>query len=190
MGQRMSKKNQPGGKQRDFGGTKDSSGRGFLGGLADVLDKLSELAETGRSLSGSGEFDAPSRHQSSSEVSKGLYGFSVKVGLGGDGDQVKVEPFGNLKVDRQAKPGVVVQEVREPAVDVMEEGDHVLIVAEMPGVGPDDIKLEVHDDVLTLTATADDKKYRKEVLLPKSCPRARMKLSCNNGIVKIRCPLN
>jgi len=186
----MSKKSEPGGKRHDFGGTKDSGARGFLGGLADVLDKLSELAETGRSLSSSGEFGTPSGHESKAEVLKGVYGFNVKVGLGGDGDQVKVEPFGNVKVDRQAKPGVVVQEMREPAVDVMEEGDHVLIVAEMPGVGPDDIKLEVHDDVLTLAATAGDKKYRKEVLLPKSCPRARMTLSCNNGIVKIRCPLN
>ncbi len=32
------------------------SNGGFLAGLADVIDKLSELAETGRTLSRSGEF--------------------------------------------------------------------------------------------------------------------------------------
>jgi HSP20 family protein len=65
----------------------------------------------------------------------------------------------------------------------------VLIVAEMPGISESDLKLEVHDDVLIVVAEAGDKKYRKEVLLPKSCPRERMTLSCNNGIVKIRCPM-
>jgi HSP20 family protein len=160
----------------------DSGAGGFLSGLAEVLDKLSELAETGRTLSRSGEFTSPSAKEF-----KGVYGFNVKVGLGGE--EPKVEPFGNIKLDRHAREGVVVQEVREPAVDVMEEGDHVLIVAEMPGVGAGDVKLEVHDDVLTLSAQTADKKYRKEVLLPKSCPRERMTLSCNNGIVKIRCPM-
>src|SRR5271170_3512631 len=128
----MTKKAEKSDRQSDFGPAPDSGGRGFMGGLADVLEKLSELAETGRNLSRSGEFGAPADHESSGKQLKGVYGFNVKVGLGGD--PVQVEPFGNIKVDRQAKPGVVVQEIREPPVDVMEEGDHVLIVAEMPGV--------------------------------------------------------
>jgi len=181
----MTKKTEKSDKQSGFGQFRDSGSRGFMGGLADVLEKLSGLDETGRNLSRGGELGADP--ESSGKQLKGVYGFNVKVGLGGD--PVQVEPFGNIKVDRQAKPGVVVQEVREPAVDVMEEGDHVLIVAEMPGVDADDVTLEVHDDVLTLAATAGDRKYRKEVLLPKKCPRERMTLSCNNGIVNIRCPL-
>src|SRR5215831_14979227 len=110
-----------------------AAGGGFLSGLADVLDKLSELAETGRTLSRSGEFNST---EPGGKEFKGMYGFSVKVGLGGE--EPRVEPFGNIKVDRQAREGVVVAEVREPAVDVLEESDHVLIVAEMPGVGADD----------------------------------------------------
>lgn len=155
---------------------------GFLSGLAEVLDKLQELAETGHTLSRSGEFTSPSGKEF-----KGVYGFNVKVGAGGE--EPKVEPFGNIKVDRKAREGVVVREVREPAVDLFEESDHVLIVAEMPGAGASDVKLEVHDDVLILTAEGGDKKYRKEILLPKPCPRERMSLSCNNGIVRIRCPI-
>lgn len=155
---------------------------GFLSGLAEVLDKLSELAETGRSLSHSGEFTGAEREL------KGMYGFNVRVGIGGE--PATVEPFGNIKVDKRGKEKVVVQEVREPAVDVLEEGDHVLIVAEMPGVGAADVQLEVNDDVLTIAAHCGDRKYRKEVLLPTSCPREKMTLSCNNGVVKIRCPAN
>jgi HSP20 family protein len=171
-------------KRGNRGERPDHSGSGgFLSGLAEVLDKLSELAESGRELSRGGEFTSPSNKEL-----KGVYGFNVSVGMGGE--EARVEPFGNIKVDRSTKPGVVVQEVREPAVDLLEEGDHVLIVAEMPGVGSDEVKLEVHDDVLIIAAAAGDKKYRKEILLPRSCPRERMTLSCNNGIVKIRCPLH
>jgi HSP20 family protein len=170
-------------KSGKTGTTHDSGARGFLTGLAEVLDKLQDLAETGHTLSRSGEFTS-----SPNQEFKGVYGFNVRVGLGGEAP--KVEPFGNIKVDRSVREGVSVQEVREPAVDVMEESDHVLIVAEMPGVGVDELKLEVDGDVLTLSAAGGGKKYRKEILLPGNCPRERMQLSCNNGIVKIRCPRN
>ncbi len=63
----------------------------------------------------------------------------------------------------------MVQEVREPVVDIFEEEDHVLVVAEMPGVSPEDVKITVEDDLLTISAERGDKKYRKEVLLPASC---------------------
>jgi HSP20 family protein len=173
----MNKRSGKAGKTHDFGAG------GFLAGLAEVLDKLQDLAETGRTLSRSGEFTS-----SSDKEFKGVYGFNVRVGLGGE--EPKVEPFGNIKVDRNAREGVIVREVREPAVDVMEESDHLLIVAEMPGVGAADVKLEVNEDVLTLTAAGGGKKYRKEILLPRHCPREQMTLSCNNGIVKIRCQMN
>jgi HSP20 family protein len=97
-----------------------------------------------------------------------------------------VEPFGN--VHRDEKTGeTVVQEIREPVVDLFEEKDHLLIVAEMPGISVKDVRLEVRDDLLTITAKKKDKKYRKEILLPQSYPREKMKLSCNNGILEIKC---
>jgi HSP20 family protein len=80
-----------------------------------------------------------------------------------------------------------VDEIREPVVDLFEEKDHLLIVAEMPGIGAADVRLEVKDDVLTITAAKGDKKYRKEVLLPGSYPKAKMALSCNNGVLEIKC---
>jgi HSP20 family protein len=118
---------------------------------------------------------------------KGVYGFSVKVGLGDKGAQeVKVEPFGNVRRDERSGE-TVVQEIREPVVDVFEEKDHTLVVAEMPGISTKDVKLTVKDDLLTIYAEKKDKKYRKEVLLPRSYPREKMKVSCNNGILEIKC---
>ena len=150
---------------------------GILKGLADLLEKLDELAESG-AVSRTGEI------RGAGQEVKGIYGYTVKVGLGED--QVKVEPFGNIRKD--SKSGrTVVQDVREPVVDVFEEPDHVLVVAEMPGISPADVRLEVEGDVLTIAAERDDKKYSKEVLLPESFPRERMRVSGHNGVVEIKC---
>jgi HSP20 family molecular chaperone IbpA len=32
-----------------------------------------------------------------------------------------------------------------------------------------------------------EKKYQNEVLLPRSCPREKMLISCNNGVLEIKC---
>lgn len=151
---------------------------GILRGFGDLVEKLAELAETGENLSQSGELHGPGK-----EV-KGMYGFTVKVGLGDD--KPRVEPFGNIRKDR-ASGRTVVQEVREPAVDVFEEDDHVLVVAEMPGVTTEDLRISVEDDVLTIDAVHGDKKYHKEVLLPMSTTREKVQVNGKNGIVEIRC---
>jgi HSP20 family protein len=157
----------------------DAGFGGVFRGLADLIEKLGDLAEKGEHLKKSGEF----HHR---DV-KGVYGFSVKMGLGEKGDQeVKVEPFGNLRRDRQSGE-TVVQEIREPVVDVFEEKDHTLVVAEMPGISTKDVRLEVKDDLLTIYAEKKDKKYRKEILLPHNYPPEKMKMSCNNGILEIKC---
>ena len=153
---------------------------GGLGGLGDLVGKLSELAEKGEELSKSSEFNVGDPEKGV----KGIYGFSVKVGLGGEG--VKVEPFGNVRKDESTGESVV-HEVREPLVDVLQEEDHTLVVVEMPGIGLKDVKLEVVDDLLTIEASKGEQKYRKEVLLPESFEREKMETSCNNGVLEIRC---
>ena len=57
----------------------------------------------------------------------------------------------------------------------------------MPGIGVEDVRLDVEDDVMTICAERGEKKYRKEVLLPKAYPREKMAVSCNNGILEVRC---
>ncbi len=168
------------GKDRPPEGGAEAGFGGILRGLGSLVEKLGELAETGRELSKTGEI----RGAGPGKEIKGIYGFTVKVGIGGEG--VKVEPFGNIRRDEESGRSVV-QEVREPAVDVFEERDHTLVVAEMPGIGVGDVRLEVKDDLLIVTAEKGDKKYKKEVLLPGSFPREKMQVSCANGVLEIRC---
>jgi len=154
---------------------------GIFRGVGDLMEKLGELAEKGENLSKTGEIQFGEKDKGL----KGLYGFSVKMGLGGK--DIKVEPFGNIRRDKNSGE-TVVEEIREPIVDVFEEEDHTLVVAEMPGISADDVSIDVKDDVLTISAEKrGDKKYRKEVFLPKAYPREKMVVSCNNGILEIRC---
>ena len=161
----------------------DRVGGGFDGifkGLGDLVEKLSDLAEKGEQLSRTGEFQLGDE----AKGLKGVFGFSVKTGLGGK--EVKVEPFGNISKDKATgKP--MVHELREPLVDVFEEENHVLIVAEMPGIEAEDVEVEIQDDILTLSAKRGDKKYRKEILLPGSFQKDKLSVSCRHGIVEIKC---
>ena len=151
---------------------------GILKGLGDLVEKLGDLEKQGE-ISKTGSINGPG------EQLRGIYGFTVKVGLGDQGP--RIEPFGNIR--RDADSGrTEVQEVREPMVDVFDEEDHLLVLAELPGVGKDDIKVDVKDDVLTITAERGDKKYRKEVLLPCCVAKSKMQVTCNNGVLEIKCP--
>ncbi len=161
----------------------ESSGSGgFIAGLGTLIDQLGKLAEqaeqAGGKLNQAGEFS-----MGSDKRIKGVYGFSVKSGLGEKG--VKVEPFGNIRRDEE-RGQVEVQEIREPMVDVFDEAEHLLIVAEVPGIMQEDVQLELHEDILILVAEKGDKKYRKEVLLPASFSPDKMSSSCRNGILEIK----
>ena len=155
---------------------------GIFEGFTDLVEKLGELAEKGEQLSKSGEI----KWKGKGEDLKGVMGFSVKMGLGGEG--VKMEPFGNIRKDEQTGESVV-QEVREPVVDIFEEEDHTLVLAEMPGISAEDVRIEVKDDLLSIYAEKREKKYSKEVLLPRNYPKEKMMISCNNGILEIKCLL-
>ena len=183
LSRRQASNQDTGGKGRagEKAGGENSFSR-ILSGLTDIAEKLNEISEKGETVTKKGEFTFPSKEGGV----KGVYGFSLKTGLGGKDDAIKVEPFGNIRKDKKTGEAVV-QEIHEPLIDVFEDEKATTLIAEMPGVGPDDIKIDVRDDVLTISANKGAKKYRKEVLLSHSPAKDKIKVTCNNGIVTIRC---
>ena len=153
----------------DFGMGKISFG-GLFKGLGNLIDLASKLNEEG--VERSGEIGGlPNR-------AKGVYGFSIKTMAG----KPVVESFGNI---RETARGPIVEEVREPMIDVFDEEDHILVIAELPGVSENEIKIEVAGDILNLTASDKDRKYAKEILLPGKVNPDSVKTSYNNGILEI-----
>lgn len=149
---------------------------GIFKGMGDFFELVSEMVEQGESeVSRTGEFAV----KGLGDRARGVYGFTIRTGLGGI---PRVERFGNIRSTRE---GPVVDEVREPLVDVFDEGESVLVVAELPGVAEEDIAVEVKEDVLSLE-TRGDRKYAKEVLLPERVDPATMKKACKNGVLELR----
>ena len=50
---------------------------------------------------------------------------------------------------------------RPMKVDVMDEGDHFVLKADMPGMNKDDLKVEVNDGVLTISANYNETNDQK-----------------------------
>ncbi len=154
---------------------------GILRGLGDLVGRLNELAQTGEQLKRSGVFDVD---KGGGKDAKAVYGFSVKMGIN-ENDEPKIEPFGNLHHD-QITGETTVQEVAEPLIDVIDDAQHLLVLAEMPGVADEDIHLALDGDVLTLHAEKGSKKYHKEIVLPRAYQSQQISRSCRNGILEIK----
>lgn len=154
---------------------------GFLGKLGGLVEKLGELAETGQTLRQSGEI----RGLDPKGKARGVYGLSIKTGLGKQGEEeVRIEPFGNIHRQPTGEP--VFDDVREPLVDLHEEEDHILVLAEIPGVSEDNVRLDLAGRQLSLSAQRGEIRYGKEVTLPEEFSQEQMTWQCKNGILKIR----
>ena len=166
--------------KKAMGGVDVDFGLGGLGGLFKGVEKLidlaAELKDAGGALKQEGEVDL-------SHLRKGMkavYGFSVKTM---DGGKPVVEQFGNIK---KTPKGPRVEEEREPITDLFDEKDEVRICAEMPGLNEGDIKLDLKDDILEITARTGDRKYCKEVLLPIKAKPENMTFAYRNGILEVK----
>jgi len=150
---------------------------GLFKGLGDFLDLFTDMIETGEASEGTrtGEF----KIKGLGDKAKGVYGFTVRSGIGGI---PKVERFGNI---RPTEEGPVVANVREPMVDVFEEGPEIVLVAELPGVSEGEISVEVQGDILTLQTTGE-RKYEKEILLAGKVDAKPAERTFKNGILELR----
>lgn len=159
----------------DFGIGKLSLG-GLFKGVEKLIDLAAQVKEAGGEVKKEGEIDLSHLK----EGMKGVFGFSIKTAAGG---KTVVEPFGNVK---KTPKGPTVEEVREPITDVFDEKEEIVVMAEMPGIGEEDIKLDLKGDILDISAQSGDRKYHKEVLLPSKVKPETMSFSYKNGILEAR----
>jgi len=160
-------------------------------GLGDMFKGLGNLVELAANLADKvdlSELDAEKlaelRRASQTRVGgipRGVYGVSVRRGVGGRAPQVR--PFGNI---HRTEKGPVVDQVREPLVDVFDEGDVLLVIAELPGVGEKDVQIEVHHDVLKLSTATKGRRYAKELQLPCPIDEGTVESAYKNGVLEIR----
>ena len=73
---------------------------------------------------------------------------------------------------------------REVVTDIFDEGDYLKVIAELPGVDEKDIKAEVRENLLILSAQATARGYHKEIELP-CLVRDELSSTYKNGILQI-----
>lgn len=112
-----------------------------------------------------------------------VYGYSVRIGP--DGRPI-IREFGNMKpgISGEGKPHLDLQDQREPLVDIVDEADRVKVLAELPGVEKEDIKLYATPNTLTINVDTPQKKYFKELELPSEVDETSAKSTYRNGILE------
>ena len=151
---------------------------GVFRGLSDLLQIAVEIAESSDAVS------AAARREGAIGSPKGLhavYGVSVRVGVHG---APVVAPFGNVRQNERKEP--VIDDEREPLVDVLDEGEYFLVVAELPGVGADRVSWDLRDRTLTLGASADERRYFKKIQLLEPVEQQTAVSCYDNGVLQVK----
>lgn len=88
---------------------------------------------------------------------------------------------------RKAPPTVKAEEVdsKEFPVDIFDEEDHLYVIAEMPGLAKEDIRLDLQGDQLALSAERGRRKYYQVVNLPSKATSVK-EVAYRQGILEIR----
>ncbi len=159
----------------DLGLGKFSLG-GIFDGLANLIDQAGKVAQQAQEIKKEGEF----KIKGLGDKARGVFGFTIRTL--GEGRPI-VERFGNI---RETQAGPVVEEVREPIVDVFDEADAILVVVELPGVSEDAVRTDVKGDILIVTAEEGQRKYSKEVLLPAVVDPETLSSVYKNGVLELK----
>jgi len=150
---------------------------GLFKGLGNLIDMAGKLAEEG------GEFKKEKAFTAKGPDGKelnGIFGVSVRTL---DGGKSVFETFGNIK---KTPKGPVVEEVREPIVDLFDEQGYIRLIAEVPGVSEEGLTIELKGDILSLNAASKERQYAKEILLPCPTKKETLQRSFHDGILEIK----
>jgi HSP20 family protein len=106
--------------------------------------------------------------------------FSVKIGSDG-------KPRIRESNARQwPQDELEISDEQEPLVDIIEEGNLVVVLAALPGVNKDDIDLGLTENILTFCVDSVDFEWYDELKLPSRVNPKSAQASFKNGVLKIK----
>jgi HSP20 family protein len=112
-----------------------------------------------------------------------VYGYSVKIGP--DGKPV-VRKFGNIDAfPNLLGGGMAVKEEREPLIDIIKGEGELRVVAEVPGVNKEDLRVSANENSITIESVTGQQKYHKRVDLPDTVDPKTAKSTYKNGILEV-----
>ena len=92
-----------------------------------------------------------------------------------------------------------------PAIDVVREDDHLVLRADLPGIKPEEVSIEVEDDILKVSGEHRESKEEKDkhyvrrerrygsfsrsMALPVGVDAKKIKAKTHDGVVEVTIPL-
>ena len=73
----------------------------------------------------------------------------------------------------------------EPFVDLIDSEKEIYITAELPGIGKENIDVELTKDSLILTVKHPERGFKKEIQLPSEINKKPIEAAYNNGVLSI-----
>ena len=149
-------------------------------GLNDLLRMAADLAESVQDEHATVEV----RRTGGTGIPRTLhaaYGVSVRVCP----RVAPATPFGHAR--KHQPPDA--EEAREPLADVLDEGDHYVILVELPGAGASAVEWSVRDErVVVIRAGSSLRTYSKKFLLPVPVNVRAAVSTFENGIFELKLP--
>lgn len=143
--------------------------------IYDELEKLEYLIdETLQKASEDSDDKAPVRRNR-------VQGFSIKIGPDG---KPRIYDF-NSRRSRQIEEEDLVDDP-EPLVDLISDGDTLIVLAALPGIKKEDIDLRVTENCLTVAVDTDDFEWYNEYKLPNKVNPKSARASYKNGVLEVK----
>ena len=92
-----------------------------------------------------------------------------------------------------------------PAIDVVRDNDHLVVRADIPGIKPEEVKIEVEDEILTVSGEHSESKEEKDenyvrrerrygsfsrsMALPVGVDAKQIEAKTHDGVVEVTIPL-
>jgi HSP20 family molecular chaperone IbpA len=154
---------------------------GLFRGISNVLQMASDIAEKVPE-DASGAVNASETGSIGLKGLRAIYGASVRIG-----PRVAPKRRPIVSLPRTRKRAPIADETGEPMADVHDEGDHYLVVAELPGAAQAGVHWEIRDGHrLVIKADAAGRKYRTELPLAEQVDETRTVSCYANGVLELR----
>lgn len=75
---------------------------------------------------------------------------------------------------------------RQAPIDVFEEGNYLVVLAELRGIDEKDVKIETDEDFVTITAESTVRRYYKTIRLPTRVNKDTAEFTCRNNILQLK----
>jgi HSP20 family protein len=126
------------------------------------------------------------------------------------GTLTRWDPFGELaelrsRFDRMFDQFDGRERVWTPPIDVVRDNGNLVIHAELPGIRPEEVNIEVEDDILTVSGEHEERKdkedehfvrrerhygaFSRSVALPPGVEAKEITAKTQNGVVEVTIPL-